>query len=332
MRPLPVVLLINIVVSVGIPLIINLFQKDKWDRGSITLDTVLALALFITFTAVEILIRLDRVYSLRTGEVALWKDKDKTDHLLSDIRGGLHEIIVERNLRNSFFIDHYQRELGVLRSQVQRTITDSEVPIERHHIESTYVLLSLYEQKEHSVFRATAVCSDVGDTFDVTYQVYFREWMRRLHDGKVGSLRRLFLYSDPNELMTQNNLKLLAVHNQSVDNLVGKIVRVDDFLRTKADFFITDGVLDIGIFSNQLVYLGQTRHDADITGRFSKDDELIEKYTYMFDAVWDSSYCTPVHEVLQGKLDPSDMFNPAVVVNRTQFDIGHFQVPVAVNP
>ena len=204
-------LLVNSCVSILVPLAIELVSG-----GLSTLQSVgVGLAVFVWLTSIEALALIREVFELRVGEVRIWEDRLATDNVLSDIRTGLHDMAGHAVLRDAFFLDYYRRELALVRQQVKNTLANLEIPIERHHIESTEKLLSVFDNAAHSSFWATAVCGDIGDSFDVTYQFYFNAWVRRLRDGTVDDLRRIFVFSDTAELLRPNTLKLLAFHRHA---------------------------------------------------------------------------------------------------------------------
>jgi hypothetical protein len=301
-------LLGNLVVGIGLPIAISLLAKKSVDNVQ---SGIVGLLIFTALTAVEALLRVDQLYAVRVGQAELWRQRSAVDSTLIEVRTGLHEIIADESLRDSFFLDYYQRELDLVKSRVRDTIANREILIDRHHIDSTYVLLSMYDKPEHKEFRATTVLQDVGDTFDVTYEVYFHEWLKRLNAGKVTTLRRLFILDKPEELNRENVRKLLAFHIGKVPGLQSKLVNKNEFLRFKSDYHIQDNVMDVGIFSNEYVYLGQTRRGENISGHFSRDPVLIRTYASVFDAVWSSAWAHPLTQYITRSITADELFNPA---------------------
>lgn len=298
-------LILNTIAGIGLPLGINLYDPNALtllDGVIVGLLTVVGLTLF------ELAYSVSSLVALRTQEYDLWTDRTDADRALSGIRSGLHTMIVDGELRDSFFLDHYSRELELINSRIQTTITRKEMLLDRFHIDSTDVLLSLYDQKSHNQFLATHVLADVTDVFDVTYQMYFFAWLDRLKTKKVRSLKRLFVLERNEELERENVQKLLAFHNNPIPGLEAKVVQRSELLRIKSDFLIDDGVTDIGIFSDQYVYLGSTRKDDQISGHFSRDKKTIQKYTACFEALWNSTSARPVSEFTTNVIDAKGVF------------------------
>nr|WP_321441116.1 hypothetical protein [uncultured Hyphomonas sp.] len=263
----------------------------------------------MTLTLGEILFYVKSTHDLRVGEVELWEFRRGVDGVIGEIRTGLHHVIADDNLRDSFFLDHYRRELELLQKRVQHTISKREVLLDRHHIDSTEVLLSLYDSPDHTDFLATHVVSDITDDFDVTYQVYFFAWLERLKSRKVKSIKRLFVYDSIDEFSRQNAWKLAAYHNSGIEGLEAKAIQRAELLRFKSDYHITDGVEDFGIFSNAYIYLGKQRKDEQISGFFSRDETLIKNYTSCFTALWNSASATPIKRIVPETTSPEQLFD-----------------------
>ncbi len=100
----------------------------------------------------------------------------------------------------------------------------------------------------------------------------------------------------------------MAFHNGSTAGLEARVVSAREFYRFKEDFHITDGVDDIGVFSDLYVYLGRTRRGADISGSFSRDARLISSYTSFFDALWSSSAAHPVTDFVTEVVTEEQLF------------------------
>lgn len=299
-------LIVNIIVGVGIPFLVSRFSATPLSLGE---GTLLAFLILMTLTLIEVLFIVKLTYDLKVGELEIWDHRQGVDGVIGKIRTGLHHVIADENLRDSFFLDHYRRELELLLSRIQHTISKREVLLDRHHIDSTEVLLSLYDSSDHEEFLATHVVGDITDYFDVTYQVYFDAWLKRLKEGKVKSLRRLFVYEDEKEFERLNARKLAAFHNSKVPGLEAKAIKRSELMRFKNDYFITDGVEDFGIFSNAYIYLGQRRQNDDISGYFSRDQVLIRNYTNCFNALWSATSTVPIKTLVSDSISPQQLFD-----------------------
>ena len=139
----------------------------------------------LVLTLGETLYKVEQMRTDRRGEIELWNNRQSIDSSVSRVRAGLHQIVMDDDLRDSFYVDHYKRDLEFLDSRIQNTVNTKEMFIDRNHIDSTEILLALYDSKLHSVFRATHCLSDVTDEFDVTFKIYFYAWLRRLESKKV---------------------------------------------------------------------------------------------------------------------------------------------------
>jgi hypothetical protein len=246
--------------------------------------------------------------TLRREEAEVWATSDELDEVLATIRAGTHAINTGSSRRDTFYLDHYLRELRRLEGQLKTTLLRKEIVIEHHHIESTRVLLSLFEEPQHSRFRATALLSDIGEEFDATYVFYFNEWLRLLKRKKVRRLQRLFLYDDITQFQRPLTQKLVAFHNSKVTGLEAKAVPIGEFRRFKADFHLDDGIDDIGIFSDVYIYMGHVRQGSNIAGHFSRDKTAIEGYTAMFDALWGSNTARPLTDFVAEAIAVEELF------------------------
>ena len=300
-----IVIIVNIATGIGIPLIVRFFTPMALSGFE---SVLLGLLIIISLSLFEAIFALASIKSIRLSEYEIWSNRLNIDRMLENVRTSLHKIVVDDELRDSFFLDHYTRELALLDDRLQTTITRKQMLLDRFHIESTEVLLSLYDRSEHTEFLATHVLADITELFDVTYQFYFDAWLKRLKSQKVKSLRRLFILDDSEELGRPNVRKLLAFHNNEIRGLQAKIIPKSEVLRVKSDFYINDGVLDFGIFSNAYIYLGSTRKDDQIAGYFSRDSKAIQKYSSAFNTIWNSSSAKPVSDYIQATITPEQLF------------------------
>lgn len=301
----------NVVLGVGVPLVVARFASIDL---SIEEGALVSLLAVLVLTLAEVLYKVEQMRSAHMGEQAVWDRRHSVDDALSRLRGGLHQLVLDEDLRESFYLDHYQRDLELLLSRVQTSLNTKEIQIDRNHIDSTAVLLSIYDNKEHSLFLATHCLSDVTDTFDPTFRVYFHAWLDRLKSRKVREFRRLFVLDDIAQLDHPNSRKLVAFHNGSTRGLSAKIVNRAELHRFKADYQLNDGVDDFGVFSSEYIYLGQTRQDENISGSFSRDRSLIDKYTNMYEALWDSQFAQEVGSVVAESVTIDQLFDPLYAI------------------
>lgn len=295
----------NVIVGVVAPFIVGAITPiSVLEGGLVSLLTVVVLSLG------EVLLKLERLIATRAYEVKLWDRQQAIDALLSDLRSGLYEIVSDDLLRDSFYLAQYQRDLDAVNARIKNTVLNKEILIERHHIDSTEILLSIYDSPEHNLFRATHSCSDVTDHFDVTYEYYFHAWLARLEARKV-EIRRLFIFDDVQDFQRPLVMKLLAFHNSGVAGLEARAVARAELHRFKSDYSIYEPTDDIGIFSTEYIYLGRTRQDDNISGSFSRDRALINRYTSMFDALWNSRASIPITKHVTASISAEELFDPA---------------------
>ncbi len=306
-----IVLAANIVLSVLFPLALSLATSSQIDLQS---GAEIALLTCLLLTVGELAFRIEGLYSMRLGEMNLWSERDDIDQSVGKIRANLHNLVADDSLRDSFFIDHYKRELDLLASRINASLTRKEILLERFHIESTEVLFSIYDSKKHTTFRATHILADTPEVFDVTYRVYLKAWLQRLAENKVACLRRLFVLDSPDQLSLMPVRKILAFHNSDIRGLECKVVSRKELLRFKSDFNITDGVVDIGIFSDAYVYLGRNRTDDQIVGHFSRDANTIQTYARWFDALWASGAASPISRFTTSTISEVQLFDPSYVL------------------
>lgn len=306
-RGVSLLLLGNVIVGVGVPLIVASLAGIDLTVEEGALVSLLAV---LVLTLAEMLYKIEQMRSQYLSELETWDRRQAVDDTLSRVRAGLHQLVLDEDLRDSFYLDHYQRDLELLVSRVQASLNTKEIQIERHHIDSTEVLLSIYDRKEHSIFRATHCLSDITDSFDPTFRVYFHAWLERLKSRKVKEFRRLFIVDSAAQFDHVNTRKLIAFHNSKTRGLVAKLVQRNELHRFKSDYQIDDGVDDFGIFSDEYIYLGKTRKDDNISGSFGRDKALIANYTHMYDALWNSQSATDISQAVPEAIDVKQLFDP----------------------
>jgi hypothetical protein len=152
----------NVIIGVGVPLIVEWITPVQLDPLQ---GAIIAMLVILILTTVEALARIEQVYAIRRRESDLWTQRSGVDATTADIQAGLHQLITDDELQDSFYLDHYNKELQQLRSRIQATILTKEIYLDRHHIDATKVLLSIYNSPKHAEFRATHVLADITDVF-----------------------------------------------------------------------------------------------------------------------------------------------------------------------
>lgn len=312
-----VLLVVNASASIIIPLLIDHFNKDLF---TLTDGIILGFLIIITLTLSELLFLVQHVYDTEIQQTTLWKHRNEIDITLGRIRSDIH-LLIQSEGADSFYFEHYRSEIQWLEERLEDTIARKEIILDRYHIDATRVLLSIFDDPKHNIFRATHLLWETGDEFDVTYQIYFNAWLEKMRKNSVGEIRRVFIYHDLDDFNHKNVIKLLAFHKSTKLPLHSKIVSRSELRRFKADFNITDGVEDFGIFSDLYLYLGSSRDKEQIAGVFSKDDTKIKRYISCFDALWNSPAAQTLTRFtmdIRGDINENELFDPS------------YQIPVDV--
>jgi len=312
-KKVAVTLLINLTIAIIVPILLEYFQKNVF---SLTNEIVIGFLIATTLALGEILYLTQHIYDTDIKQAELWGHKASIDSVISDIRAGMHNLIQEQQA-DGFYVEHYRNELLLIQNRLQATNARKEIILDRHHISATHALLSVFDDPKHKLFRATHLLWETGEEFDVTYQVYFNAWLEKLRDKKVGEIRRVFVYHDPSDFQIKNAKKLLAFHLGVRLPIRSKIVSRSDLTRFKADFNISDGVEDFGIFSDAYVYLGSTRTRDQISGIFSRDASRIASYISCFDSLWNSPAAQPLEKFVQQRISESELFDPSYTLIQT---------------
>lgn len=309
-KKVAITLSVNLITAVVIPLILDYFSKSLF---SLTDEVIIGFLIAITMSLAELVFLTQHIYDTEIKQAELWEQKHAIDGVISNMRANMHSII-ENYHSEGFYFEHYKSELLWIQNRLQDTIGRKEITLDRHHIDATHALLSIFDAPQHNTFRATHLLWEMGDEFDVTYQVYFNAWLDKLKEGKVTEIRRVFVYRDLNDLCGRNARKLLAFHLGTSLPIHGKIVSRSELGRFKADFNITDGVEDFGVFSDMYLYLGSSRSRDQIAGVFSRDEARIKKYIACFDALWNSPAAQSLSKFVQDKIDEVELFDGSFIL------------------
>ena len=312
-KKVAIMIVINIIVAATIPLLLDYFNKDLF---TLTNEIILGFLIKITLSLSELIYLTQQIYNTDIILSDIWDNKHEIDSVIGNIRKNLHDIIQHQSSDN-FYFEHYKSELLWIEGRLRDTIGRKEIVLDRHHINATNALLSIFDSKDHNTFRATHLLWQTGDKFDVTYQVYFKAWIEKLKEGKVREIRRVFVYDKSDDLESKNAKKLLAYHRGTDLALHARIVTRSELNRFKADFNISDGVEDFGIFSDTYLYLGSTRNREQISGRFSKDKSRIENYISCFDALWSSPVAQPLTNYGRETVSEKELFDESFELNNS---------------
>lgn len=302
--------ILNLIAGFGIPMMVDLVSKDLFKFNE---EVLIGLMIAISMTLAETLYMVQHIYETELIQSEAGEIRTQLDIQLHNIRSSMQALASAQD-GDAFYFAHYFGELQFVQHRLLDAIGRYELVLDRHHIDGTNKLLSIFDGSQHSEFCATHpmwVWANIN-TFDITYQVYFEKWIEKLIKREVKVLRRIFVYRNLSEFDTFLSRKLVAFHLGSIPGLEAKIVTESDFLRFKQDFGIADGVDDIGIFSDKYLYLGISRRNENISGTFSRDKVRIEKYTACFDSLWGSAAAKALSSMNFKPLSLEELFDPSI--------------------
>jgi hypothetical protein len=277
-----VLILVNFVVSTVIPLLLEKFHIIDVSQA------LLLGALILIFIAVsELLYFLRQLETREKRATKLWSIQHDFESRLSNIREAFEIITAGIRKNPDLFSTYFGQRLIELENSITEAANRDKLYVSHHHIVNTEVLLQAFAGKKEDIFRGVHLFEDNDWFFGSISKGYFFAVYGLVRKKKIKSVKRLMLYSDVSELEDFRSKRLMKFHELN-SNYEYRVMKMETFKRTLADFANIEVDRDFGIWGDHIIYLGQDYRPDNVLGYYRRGIETISEYTKFFEKCWDS--------------------------------------------
>lgn len=298
------VALANLVISVGVPLGVS-FQKQKPPTFTTGELYLLGVLLFIALTCLEIGLLAEVAFAKELRQTEIWDAREALDSRLQEVRRLFHQVGEYRLTESDLFVHYFEQRLQALEASLRDACSRREIQIDETMLDvTTWLMESSFRGQSTDIFRAVFFTEDTNFFFDVHSRRYFNQAYHLVEEGKLAEVRRLIVYTDEADLLTDRIQRLIEFHNRT-PKYSCRVIRTSSFKRIVTDYKLHQLARDFGIYGDSYLYKGVTNHVDDIVGFYSRDSDEIEKFKRCFKDCWDEEIA-PV-EVARSSVPDSEL-------------------------
>jgi len=223
------------------------------------------------------------------------QNDNKIHNTISEIVGNLLQMSSDSNPDNDIFVDFYIKNLTTLSGRIYRSLTTKRFEIDYDMNKHDYASLSqsifrVFKGRDTDYFFTISKSnqSDVDWFFDDKKMSgnYLKMAYTYLNEKKIQSVRRIFIFSNNEQLEYKLMILLLRLHQNSGFEV--KLLPQDFFENHLNNEHLFS---DFGIYGDHFVFEnnGNPANSLKLCG-FSIDSDRICKYRELFTLLWDISY------------------------------------------
>jgi hypothetical protein len=190
--------------------------------------------------------------------------------------------------------NHYDFAADILADDLERLIvlparsTLSDGKLRRDQSKRSRDLMLEYAAGHEVLLIHSTVENDIfkGVGF---WRAFNDDLLKRVREGRIKSVRRLFVLSEPQDRDDPVLAGLIRFHEE-VEGFTCRLMSHDAFRAIQVDMAVTSyPVHDFGVYG-ELAYVwprqGYARHLEEARGYFQLDPEMVEKYVTLYERLW----------------------------------------------
>jgi hypothetical protein len=272
---------INLIPAVAIPVIAAYYQ---WLTNSEA--TLLGVLIWVVFTTVETLYKVDKLQDAENREVALWASQNEFDVRLSNMREAYRKILTNKRDTNDLFQSFFDDRTAELERTIVEAANRDELHLERSHVVSIGVLLGSFKGDSVDIFRPVHFLEDNQFFFDIYAKQYFYRVFSLVQEKKIREVKRLMIFSKDEELEDPRTTRLATFHTVT-PGYSYRLMRMHDFRSLLRDYRL-DVPRDFGIYGDKYVYCAQINVSENIVGYWLRNQLAIRNFIQFFEGCWNS--------------------------------------------
>lgn len=284
-------IMISIGTAIFFPLILHALKWDDW-KTSILTGILIAFIEQIIFLSKQII---DMKSQLKKT-IQITQNNDNSDKILLLISNNIMKLSVDEKQENNIFVNFYIDKLKSIANKIDKSFNSGKFDIDYNMDREDYFQLSksifkVFNKGNHDYFYTISQSDTISIEwfFDINRMsnTYLKMTYSYLKEGRIKSVRRLFVYEKITDLeFTLLNL-LLRLHQNSGFEI--KLISTETF---KAHFKREHLSNDFGIYGKHFVFENNTNslNGEEFFCGFNVNLNRIDEYTECFNLVWGISY------------------------------------------
>lgn len=306
-----------VLVSIIIPLLTG-FLHGKNGSPLFTSTEQLAVGFFvflaITMTAVSY--DLAELLRLRRSEHELWQIRNEADEWLSNIRASYVTLLNESGaLGLNLFAQYFMRIFSAVADDINEAAAKHELRVDELTFGTTDLLIKIMANRGDQTLRLVHALDSRPNNFDFTTwaRSYYSELTSLTKEKKIKEIRRLFIYSNEEELNDGFAQTLLAFHasNPGYDF---RILNRSDWSQLGRGLGLHEADCEIGIWGEMLGYTCLRSSAVGLQGIYTCLPRQIGRLGELFDAGWRLGE-KPAIRVNAGPVTVTDLFKWGAIAN-----------------
>lgn len=279
-----VILLLQLAVTVLVTVV------PDWGQFNFTkADEVLfGASLFIAFLLLDLLWVTNKLAARAAHEDSLRLLREDCDGDLENVSRSFVRLAREAYGNNDLFVGHFRQKIRLLAQTIAVVAERHEMRVQADHFLNVDNVLDAFQGDTERVWRYTW---DVGNgneqLFDeLAWKRYFERTATMVGDGRISEIRTIIVV-DEAAAATTRRIEILLGFFKTNPGYSCCIVRRMDFQKLCVDSGLDCGCVDFGIYGTRLLFITE-QYEPNVIGVFTKDPTLIERYSRLFDSMWDS--------------------------------------------
>jgi hypothetical protein len=279
----------TILVSIVIPLVTSLAHNKD---GTPLLTTVEQFAVgcfvFIAITATAISYDLTELRKIREAEHEVWYIRNQADEWLQNIRSSFVTLLHENGGPTlNLFAQYFMRIFSSVADDINEAAAKHELRVDELTFGTTDLLIKIMANRGDQTLRLVHALDARPNNFDFTTwaRAYYAELTQLAASKKISEIRRLFIYSDDDELTHEFTQCLLAFHSSNA-GYDYRVLHRRDWSQMGRGLGLHEADCEIGIWGELLGYTCLRSTAVGLQGVYTCLPRQINRLGELFDAGW----------------------------------------------
>jgi hypothetical protein len=296
----------NIVVSITVTLIIDLFQKTELEPAN---SILLGMVLFCATSLLESLYFLAELRIRAVREEELWDVHEPADSRLASMRKSLRTIEKGVDPRTDIFLKYFHQKIHDLESDIRHTANTLELRVDSGNLDLSRPLLDSLTGVESDIIRIVHLLSHNDDLFNPHEAQWFNTVLRAVDNRKVIEVRRLLVSVNDDEENHELSRRLMRFHTHT-PHYDYRLMRKPYFERLARSFRLQGSFVDFGLYGIRYLFRGISYDADDFVGMYARDATTIDRYVKFFDMCWASPGSRQADPTTLSPISVQDFFAP----------------------
>lgn len=278
------VLVLQLVVSVLVTI------WPDWGRLEFTKadEVLLGSSLFVAFLLLDILWVTSRLAARNSREDSLWIIRDECDTHLRNISQSYARLLRDAYGSSDLFVGHFRSAVRRLEQSITEVAESRRLRVQADHFLNVDNVLDAFQGDSELIWRYTWDINDGSDRLfdELAWRRYFERTADMVRGGQIKEVRTILVLDDAN-VTSAPRIEALLRFFRTHSGFSCCTVLKEDFRTLCNDSDVPGKCIDFGIYGRRLLFLTE-QYEPSVTGVFTKDQALIERFCRLFDSMWGS--------------------------------------------